>query len=557
MRIQTWAGLLLLAGTGYLMMAGGCSEKAPTGEGDQAAPTVALVQPTESDFFANRLQDSTMVVVQAQDDQKVVEVQLWALFSSDSVAVKVGPALTVPDSTDYYSYFWRMHQIDNGTTGVLYAVATDESGNSTASQKVRVLIINSSQIGPPFGAFSITPSEGTVETNFTFDASPTVDRVNTDGELRVRWDFETDGIWDIDSSSDTTSAPDPSAATKVTHTYAIPDTYLVTLEVFNNYYPRASRVQRNLVVKPAEGQPRPEYETFVEIDPGIYPLGAIACTGCGTLDDDELVGASPQLYVKISTPYKISKYEVDNLSYVKFLNRAQASGMVSFSSSTLEVRSAETNQVYLVLDPQLTKVKYTFADSTFYVDQAQEKHPVTGVTWYGAMGYASFFGTRLPTEVEWEVAARGHTRATGQFYPWAQYDIIDGNYANFRLSGDPYEPGTSPKFDYSDSDSSTYGLDVLSTMGTANQAGNVAEWIKDWYLSSTYQDLYQEYLRQYTGNDSVPMSDPPGPPSGTKRGIRGGSCQDWPGDVRVTNRQAAYPYEKASWIGFRTAYTVF
>jgi formylglycine-generating enzyme required for sulfatase activity len=211
-----------------------------------------------------------------------------------------------------------------------------------------------------------------------------------------------------------------------------------------------------------------------------------------------------------------------------------------------------------VIDGSLTRLKYQVVDSTFWVDETYEQHPVTGVTWYGATAYATFYGLRLPTEVEWEIAARGMLVRTGYFYPWTPADVIDGAHANYRESGDPFElegtaMSTTPVGRYDGT-----SLDVFPTapaegpFGTFDQAGNVAEWVNDWYSKDTYAGLYASFSQF-----GVPPIDPQGPTTGVARVLRGGSYNHLPWELRVTDRQEVEPYEKAAWIGFRTAYTVF
>ena len=556
MRIHAIAFALFVAGFGYLLMAGGCTEESPTSDVDATAPTVSIRQPLEASSYGARIEDSVVVVVQAVDDRRIAKVQIWALFhDSASVATQIGPTLTEPDSAGFYSFHWSISGIDNGTTGVIYAVAVDEAGNSASSEKVRVQILNQSQAGPPIARFTVTPSEGTVANVFSFDPRPTRD-VEEDIDIVVRWDFQNDGVWDVDTNSVTSTA-----AHVITRSFVTPDTYRVVMEAFNQYYSipnnKPGRYVRDVIVNPAEGRPHPRPdEYFVDIPAGSYPLGALACETCGPLDEDERLDDT--LFVRISNPYRISQYEVSNLFYKDFLNEAQIQGLVYFDFASLEVRSTQGDVVYAVLDQSLTRLKYVVADSTFAVDLFYERHPVTGVTYYGATAYANYYGTRLPTEAEWEIAARGNVIAVGHSYPWDLHQVIDGNYANFRDSGDPLEDGgvqgsTTPVGSYDGNAIGSFPtLPAPSLFGTYDQAGNVAEWVKDWYADSTYHDLLEEYVR--TGSEPF---DPQGPSVGSDRCVRGGSYTSWPYELRVTNRMSTSPDDRASWIGFRIAYVVF
>ncbi|MFH1143183.1 MAG: SUMF1/EgtB/PvdO family nonheme iron enzyme [Candidatus Eisenbacteria bacterium] len=557
MRIRSYLCGFFLGSLGCLLLVGGCDEQDPTGERDQEAPVVSIVHPLPilpMEIKGALIEDSTNVVIAAADESGVSEVQIWLVLHTDSLQTKIGPALTEPDSAEYFSYFWRIGTIDNGSTGALYAIATDAAGNSRASEQVPVQIINQSLLRAPFADFSVVPSEGTVDNTFTFDPSPTRDQVVSDDEILVRWDFQNDGSWDFDLADSLT------AGTPVQWKYARPDSYKVTMQAFNKYYSLVSTPNkpdtaiRSLFVLPAEGIPRPPrgYE-HVPILPDSFAIGALDCESCG-LDDDEALDGT--LFVKISTTYYIGAHEVTNRLYTDYLDTARVEGKILFDpDGDPIVYSPDGSQIYLVLDESLTRVRYSQSDSTFYADDTYIDHPVTGVSWYGATAYANFYGLRLPSEIEWEIAARGKIIETGPFYPWALSETIDGSYANFRQSGDPFESGgvprsTTPVKYYNGENAFT--VNAISPMETYDQAGNVSEWSKDWYSADLYHGLLNQYLRT-----RVPPVDPEGPPSGTVRALRGGSHDDMSSVLRVTNRMSAAPETRSYWIGFRTAYTEF
>jgi formylglycine-generating enzyme required for sulfatase activity len=557
MRIRSAALFTLLAaGFLYILWVGGCSEDRPTEKTDHAAPTVSIQSPVETGVYGATIEDSATVVIQAVDNDAIDHVELWCAFHADPDARQITAAAT-PQGGDRYTFYWSTASIPGGFTGSLYAVAVDRAGNSSSSDKVRVRIINKSQIGPPAADFVIMPAEGSVLTPFSFDPSVTADPLSEPLDILVRWDFEGDGTWDIDTTAGYT------AAQIVHHTYPVPGQYNVTLQAFNRYYSIENNhpgVQvRSLIVRPAFGEPHPQ-GPVVLVAAGVYPFAALPCptgSGCDQGDADETV--SDTLRVRISTPFWIDKYEVTNKLFTDFLNAARDSGnIIRYDDATGEVRAVDGDRVLLVLDPALTRLKYQVIDSTFWVDGAYVRHPVTGVTWYGAVTYASFYGLRLPTEVEWEIAARNQNIRVGFFYPWTPMDAIDGSYGNFRQSGDPYElsgtaMSTTPVGGYDGTAIQGFPTHFAEgPLGTYDQAGNVAEWVNDYYSSDTYQGLYDVYVRF-----GLPPIDPQGPTSGDARVLRGGSYTQWPWELRVTNRQEAEPFEKAPWIGFRTAYTEF
>jgi formylglycine-generating enzyme required for sulfatase activity len=159
----------------------------------------------------------------------------------------------------------------------------------------------------------------------------------------------------------------------------------------------------------------------------------------------------------------------------------------------------------------------------FNPEWSEEDHPVVRVTWDEAQAYCEWAGGRLPTEAEWEYAARGGN--DGVKYPWGNQITPDS--ANY--SGSKWK-GTSPVRSY-----------PANAWGLYDMAGNVWEWIADWYGRDYYATLPSD----------KPAEDPPGPQSGTVRVLRGGSFGDGARDLRAAYRNWYAPGYWVSVVGFR------
>jgi formylglycine-generating enzyme required for sulfatase activity len=154
------------------------------------------------------------------------------------------------------------------------------------------------------------------------------------------------------------------------------------------------------------------------------------------------------------------------------------------------------------------------------IESGYAKHPVVGVTWYGAIAYAKWVGKRLPTEAEWEIAASGGIE--NALYPTG--DDIEKSQANF------FSSDTIAVMSYAPNG---YGL--------YDMAGNVYEWCYDWYGYNSYEISIQE------------PENPKGPLQGVYRVLRGGCWKSLKEDLRCSKRHRNNPGTVNGTYGFRCA----
>jgi len=235
--------------------------------------------------------------------------------------------------------------------------------------------------------------------------------------------------------------------------------------------------------------------------------------------------------------YEIMMADVTNEQFAQFLNEAWVDGSIGFEGAIPigyypgdeyhghEHEEEITEGMYPLASLEDPGIKIELLEKDYSAVPGFGSHPVTLVSWFGARAYCNYYGWRLPTEIEWEKAARGED---GRPFPWG--NGIQRQNANYFSSHDIFEKtfggagGTTPVGFYN---GQTYAgfqtLDSPSPYDLYDMAGNVWQWTGD-----VYPDQHYRYMR-------------------------GGSYQNYAYNLRVWTRNSAGPTYASPSVGFRCA----
>ncbi|MCB1154999.1 MAG: SUMF1/EgtB/PvdO family nonheme iron enzyme [Deltaproteobacteria bacterium] len=261
---------------------------------------------------------------------------------------------------------------------------------------------------------------------------------------------------------------------------------------------------------------------MVNVEAGPFKMGSEAQDPSFSFDQPDQAGFTderPRRIVTLSA-FRIDRTEVTNAQY----RACVADGACADP----------------VLPASRTRPRY-------YIEGLYNDFPVVAVTWDQAAAYCAWAGKRLPTEAEWERAARGNTDTRA--YPWGERDA-DCTLANIAVPIDEAVDDGTGDVDYDrvdnckiDTTSVTDFAYAPSPAGALNMTGNVAEWVADFYASDYYDSVAHPDNRR----------NPTGPETGRRRVVRGGSFGSPAMTARVTFRESRLPTSHSTDIGFRCA----
>ena len=251
--------------------------------------------------------------------------------------------------------------------------------------------------------------------------------------------------------------------------------------------------QMRVKVFAIDAQGFPGMEWGNEVPPGGFLMG----------QDGGAEGSGPSRHVNIPWSYWLGKYEVTAQQYCDFLNAALVSGYITRNGSTSRVYTESGalpgfNGKYELLSiGDGESIRWNV--NNFEVVGSSTNLPIL-VTQVGALALCRYYGYDLPTDAEWEKAARGPDHDDQDehlVYPWG--NAISGGYANYQWSGDPYDNGLTP-VGYYDGNQTPVGPDTVNGYGLYDVIGNAAEWTRSYsyYGVETYdqrESLYSERNR--------------------------------------------------------------
>lgn len=225
-----------------------------------------------------------------------------------------------------------------------------------------------------------------------------------------------------------------------------------------------------------------------------------------TMGNSSYSRESPTRNVTVSTFY-MSKNVITNAQFAEFLN--------AYESQTVKHNEFAGKLMFKEDSWGIINNNGAWQAATGF-----EQHPAINVTWYGADAYCKWAGGRLPTEAEWEYAAKGGV-----------------NKNVFVYSGSSTASTVAWYYNNSGQTNKQVGTKTPNTLGLYDMSGNVYEWCSDWF--GHYDDIRASTI------------NPEGPDSGVSKVIRGGYRSNGVTDLHLTHRESISPDESYNFVGFR------
>ena len=229
--------------------------------------------------------------------------------------------------------------------------------------------------------------------------------------------------------------------------------------------------------------------------------------GSFTMGNSSYARESPTKTITVS-PFLMGRYTVTNAQFAQFVN--------AYGSTTVKVGEFAGKPMFVSDSWGIINNGGVWTPATGY-----EQFPMIKVTWYGALEFCKSVGGRLPTEAEWEYAAKGGS-------PQQSYTF----------SGSSTATTVAWFYDNSGQINKAVGTKAANSLGLYDMSGNVYQWCSDWF--GHYGD--------FSASGDI---NPAGPATGASRVIRGGYRSLGSGDLHLTNRESVSPDDTYNFVGFR------
>jgi len=310
---------------------------------------------------------------------------------------------------------------------------------------------------------------------------------------------------------------------------------------------------------------------FVRIPAGQYQMG----DHFGFVDPQHPSDEVPVHNVYVDS-FEMQTTLLTCKEFVQFLNSALPQGWIEVRSNY--VYGVGGTNIYCDTYGSDTNSRVVWTGSAFGIRDGRDLHPITGVRWFGAIAYCNWAssrdgyapcynlatgdcrltnnGYRLPTEAEWEYAARGGLYTPYGMFPWGSDTNADGTIANWAGKNHPFATGPYPwttpvgfyngsiqyktNFNWPAANPTYQTRNNANGFGLFDMSGNVWEWVNDWYAKDYYTNCV---LNNIVTNPPGPVTGDPMPDGKSYRGLRGGNWfngEEYFGHARVANRNPSY-----------------